>query len=147
MIRKGNAQFTGTVTATRSLLGEIITQDATVSGMLDANEAVIESAQIESARIVNLEAQLAQLAQIKAQNAELMTATISGTLYATQIDGFQEKVELALKEPFLIEKIFSTSTNWNHTGFANQYFENAFSEESFDTLLSSLELTADSLRK
>jgi hypothetical protein len=143
----GNAQFTGTVTATRSMLGELITQDATVSGMLDANEAVIESAQIESARIVNLEAQLAQLAQIKAQNAELMTATISGTLYATQIDGFQEKVELALKEPSLIEKIFPTSTNWNYTGFANQYFEDAFSEESFDTLLSSLELTADSLRK
>ncbi len=80
----GNATFSGTVA------GESI----------EANEADITSARIET-----LESRLAEVEKIKADTAEIVTATVSGTLYADNIYQFQDKVAAALQEPSLLSQL------------------------------------------
>ncbi len=97
---------TGTVTA------EVIyAKDATISGNLDAS----------SARIQELEARIAQVEQIKADTAEIVNATISGTLFAENIDSFSQKVAAAIEEPSLLAKL-TGSANQNNVESVESYF-------------------------
>ncbi len=109
----GDASFSGQVTAKSSRLESLITTDATVSGTAD----------IESARIKQLEGKVAQLEQIKAQTAELITATVSGTLYADNIDGFQDKVANAIKEPSLLETLLADPEPASHAASVASLFQ------------------------
>ncbi len=74
--------------------------NATFSGT-----ATISEADITSARIQTLESRLAEVEQIKAQTADIVTATVSGTLYADNIYQFQDKVAAALQEPSLLSQL------------------------------------------
>ncbi|HYD34822.1 MAG TPA: site-specific integrase [Vitreimonas sp.] len=83
-----------------SALGDLIAQDASFSG-----EVVAEGITATSARLDQLESKLAELESVRAQTAEIITATISGTLYADNIDGFDSKVANALQQPSLLEQL------------------------------------------
>ncbi|MFZ5376876.1 MAG: site-specific integrase [Patescibacteria group bacterium] len=67
-------------------------QTASISGQLTA----------ANGRLDYLETQVAQLESIQAQTAEIVNATVSGTLYAHVIDGFEDRVAQAFKQPSLL---------------------------------------------
>jgi hypothetical protein len=122
LLVENNATVAGTLT-TENL---IITNEATVSGSLLANiletqtllvtqdatiEGTLTAQQIDatSARIAMLEAGMAQLDSVRATTAELMTATVSGTLYANNIYDFESKVATTLQQPGLLDVLLGTS--------------------------------------
>jgi hypothetical protein len=77
-----------------SLLGNLaVGQDASIAGQLSAN----------SARLEQLESQVAAFQDIKAQTAEIVNATVSGTLYADTIANLDQKIADAFKQPSLLE--------------------------------------------
>jgi hypothetical protein len=88
---QGNTSLLGELTAT----GLEVNGDATVSGEVTAT----------SARLQQLEAQMAELETVRAQTAELVNATVSGTLYAENIAGFDAKVATALEQPSLLQQL------------------------------------------
>nr|MDQ3008842.1 hypothetical protein [bacterium] len=97
----GNATFSG-VTRLGSLITDTVTtRDASVSGTATFSGQITA----QSARIATLETQMAELDKLKARTAEIVTATISGTLYADDIYNFQDKVATALTEPSLLSQL------------------------------------------
>lgn len=105
---QGNTQLAGDLTVNgTSRLGSLLSDNAsisgtaTISGQLDAT----------SARIAALEGKVAEFEQIKADTAELVTATISGTLYADNIDGFDDKVATAIQKPSLLAQLLGEPDN------------------------------------
>ncbi len=99
---------------------------------------VAEELQAHSSRFEQLEAKLADLDEIKANTAKIVngeienaklgqaaidrglfdqaifnTATISGTLYANNIDGFEEKVAEAFRQPSLLGQLLGSSNEYN----------------------------------
>ena len=66
-------------------------------------------------RLDYLESKVAEMETIKANTAELMTATVSGTLYADHIDGFDEKVAEAFRQPSLLGSLLGESDTGNTT--------------------------------
>ncbi len=64
-------------------------------------------------RLDYLESKVAEMETIKANTAELLTATVSGTLYANNIDGFDEKVAQAFRQPSLLGSLLGESTSGN----------------------------------
>ncbi len=114
--KDGNIITLGTIISkenkTSTVTAEVIyTKDASISGDLDAS----------SARIQELEARIAQVEQIKAETAEIVNATVSGTLFAENIDRFSEKVAAAIEEPSLLAKL-SGSANQNTVESVESYF-------------------------
>ncbi len=96
-------------------LGSLLAESATVAGTLTADKVetpTLIAGQIEatSARITALEAGMAQLESVRAQTAEIVDATISGTLYANNIYGFEEKLATSLKEPTLLQTLIGQQT-------------------------------------
>ncbi|MDQ5951744.1 MAG: Peptidase protein, partial [Patescibacteria group bacterium] len=98
------------VTATASTLGYLLADTASISGNLtveqDASVAgtlIAGNITAESSRFQTLEARMAELENIKAQTAELVDATVSGTLYADSIYNFDEKIAESFKKPSLLE--------------------------------------------
>jgi len=89
---------TNTLTAETSLLGELTAQTATVAGALTT-----ETLDAHSARLALLEARTAEFENIKAQTADLMDATVSGTLYADNIYDFENKIANSFEQPGLID--------------------------------------------
>jgi hypothetical protein len=81
-------------------------QDETVATIDDQGNATF-SGQLNatSARVQQLESKVAEFEQLKAQTALLETATVSGTLYAGNIDGLQEKIAEGLSQPSLLAMI------------------------------------------
>jgi hypothetical protein len=108
--RQGNATFSGTVTAESSLLGELIADEASISGELTAG-----SIDASSARITQLEARMADVENIKAITAEFTTATVSGTLFANTIHDFDTRVNTALEESSLLNTLLSQVNNDSNT--------------------------------
>ncbi|MDA1079967.1 MAG: hypothetical protein O2840_04755, partial [bacterium] len=86
-------------------LGSLLADNATVAGTITAQRV-----ETTSARIAALEAGMAQLESVRAQTAEIVDATISGTLYANNIYGFEEKLATSLKEPTLLETLIGQQT-------------------------------------
>ncbi len=114
--KDGNIITLGTIISrenkTSTVTAEVIyAKDASISGNLDAS----------SARIQELEARIAQVEQIKSDTAEIVNATISGTLFAENIDSFSEKVAAAIEEPSLLAKL-TGSTNQNSVESVESYF-------------------------
>ncbi len=105
-----SAQSAGS--ATPSAL-RVLTASGSAVAQIDSSGNASFAGQLrsQSARIQQLEGNLAQFQDIKAQTADLVNATVSGTLYATDIDGFQDKVAEALEEPSLLAKLFPVSQN------------------------------------
>ncbi|NCN06974.1 MAG: hypothetical protein GW946_03995, partial [Candidatus Pacebacteria bacterium] len=96
-------------------LGSLLADNATIAGTLTAERIetpTLVAGEIEatSARIAALEAGIAQLESVRAQTAEIVDATISGTLYANNIYGFEEKLATSLKEPTLLETLIGQQT-------------------------------------
>jgi hypothetical protein len=86
--------------------------DASISGQLDTT----------SARIEQLESKLAQIEELDAQTAEIVNATISGTLFADDINEFGDKVAAAIEEPTLLEKLLGTADATNTVETIDNYF-------------------------
>jgi hypothetical protein len=85
-----------------SLLGElnaatISAETASISGELTAR----------SARLEQLEARMAEFESVKAQTADLVDATISGTLYATKIDGLDDKMAETMNQESFLDKLLT----------------------------------------
>lgn len=115
-----SADASGSATATPSAL-RVLTSSGEAVAQIDSagNASFAGQLRTQSARIQQLESNLAQFQDIKAQTADLVNATVSGTLYASDIDGFQDKVAAALEEPSLLAKLFPTSQNPFVGNFAN----------------------------
>ncbi|PIR62315.1 MAG: hypothetical protein COU65_04045, partial [Candidatus Pacebacteria bacterium CG10_big_fil_rev_8_21_14_0_10_42_12] len=99
-----------------SALGSLLAEDVTVSGTLVAEKVetptlIAQTVDTTSARIAMLEAGMAQLESVRATTAEIVDATISGTLYAANISGLSEQLATSLKEPTLLETILGTKTS------------------------------------
>ena len=117
-----DATFSGTLaaqdlTAETTLLGELTANTATIAGTLVAEN--IEAGNISAAtisaystRLALLESRTAEFEHMKAQTAELLEATVSGTLYADNIHGFDSKIASAFNEPtitdILKDKVFNS---------------------------------------
>ncbi|MGD9129705.1 MAG: tail fiber domain-containing protein [Candidatus Woesebacteria bacterium] len=119
---EGNAEFTGQTT-----LGQLITQNASVSGQLTAAEIaaqqiktqqletenatvsgqlIADNIQAHSTRLEYLESKMAELESIETQTINIVQdATVSGTLYAENIDGFEDKVAAAFRQPSLLGQL------------------------------------------
>ncbi|MCB9813502.1 MAG: phage integrase N-terminal SAM-like domain-containing protein [Pseudomonadales bacterium] len=98
------------INASKTNLGILLAQEATISGSLNvANNATISGTllankvEATSARITALEAGIAELEKIKANTAEIVTATISGTLYADNIYNFEQTITNTLQTPGLLD--------------------------------------------
>lgn len=97
----GNLVNAGDITT----FGQLSAREASIAGQTTTQDLVADTATIQSSRMEQLEAKMAQLERVKAQTAELVNATISGTLYANQIDGFDDKVANSLKQPSLLSQL------------------------------------------
>ena len=95
------ATIAGTLTAQEGIFTDVISQSASISGSVTAENLTIEN----SARIAALESKTAELEDLKAQTAELTTATVSGTLFASDIYNFDNKVAQTLQQPGIIDLI------------------------------------------
>ncbi|NCN82951.1 MAG: tail fiber domain-containing protein, partial [Candidatus Pacebacteria bacterium] len=114
------ANLDSITTQTATVSGSTTTQSLTVSGETKLGALVAQeittptlvASQIEatSARIAALEVGMAQLESVRAQTAEIVDATISGTLYANNIYGFEEKLATSLREPTLLETLLGQQT-------------------------------------
>jgi hypothetical protein len=82
-------------------LGSLMAQTATISGTLTAENLEVAG----STRLAILEAQQATLGDVRAQTADLMNATVSGTLYAENIYDLSGKIAAALQEPSIMDII------------------------------------------
>ncbi|OGJ39190.1 MAG: hypothetical protein A3A82_00085, partial [Candidatus Pacebacteria bacterium RIFCSPLOWO2_01_FULL_47_12] len=96
-------------------LTALLADNATIAGTLTAEKIetptlVVGQIEATSARVVALEAGVAQLQAVRAQTAEIVDATISGTLYANNIYGFEEKLATSLREPTLLETLIGQQT-------------------------------------
>ncbi|MBP9819584.1 tail fiber domain-containing protein, partial [Candidatus Woesebacteria bacterium] len=104
LIVTGDASVSGTITSARlTALGELAADSASISGELVAESITAATISAESVRLATLEGRMAEFESIKAQTADLVNATVSGTLYANNIDGFGSKVAAAFDEPSLLE--------------------------------------------
>jgi hypothetical protein len=158
-IKNGNGDIVAQIDdrGNTTLLGQLlVNEDASIAGTVTATNINAKSARVEQ-----LEARLAQLEAIKAQTADIVNATISGTLYAANIDGFQDKVEAALKQPSLLGKLLGenkTATASATPNVATQIANNAgyttpsiasnsanLIASSFDQDVSDLSLDASSI--
>ncbi len=104
-----NATFSGTLTAETTLLGELTAETATIAGTLvaeniEAGDITAATISAHSTRLAMLESRVAEFERVKAETAEFMDATISGTLYADTIM-VRNKIALAEEKPSIIEII------------------------------------------
>lgn len=109
-----------------------VTQDATVAGNLQVGTITTSNIDATSSRIAALEAGLAQLETVRANTAELVNATVSGTLYADNIYDFENKVATTLQQPSLLEILLGTNNNnsVNNNDLQNLY--NTVNSSEFD---------------
>ena len=130
---KGNITTLGDLIAQNVITSTISAQvatftDASISGELDVN----------SARIDQLESKLAQIESLDAQTAQIVNATVSGTLFADDISEFSNKVAAAIEEPTLLEKLLGTADATNTVETIDNYFAN---HDSFVTELDTTSAT------
>lgn len=84
------------VVANTSKLGTLLVDGpATFSATLSANNIIASNIDVTSSRIEQLEAKIAEVERLKVAAAEIETATVSGTLYANNIDGLDNKIYTA----------------------------------------------------
>ena len=93
-----------------TLLGELNAENASISGQVTAASISADTVDADlitgrSARLDQLEANMAELGKIKAQTAELVDATISGTLYATSIEGLDDQLAETLNKSSFLDKL------------------------------------------
>ena len=91
-----NLTATGTTT-----LGSLMTQTATISGSIGAAELNVTG----TSRLDILQAQQAELADVKVTTAEMLDATVSGTLYVENIYDLDGKISRALQKPGIMDII------------------------------------------
>lgn len=104
---QGNAEFAGSITAATSQLGSLIADQASIASLSAESATISGTIDANSARLQTLESRMAEFEAVKAQTAEIVTATISGTLYADTIDGFEDKVATALQQPSLLSQLLA----------------------------------------
>lgn len=100
-LQANTATVAGNFSAGNTQLSSLLTQDATVTGTIAADNITVE----HSARIAQLEANQAQLDAVRATTADLVNATISGTLYADNIYNFEDKIASTLQKPGFIDAL------------------------------------------
>ncbi|PIP86085.1 hypothetical protein COW83_00805, partial [Candidatus Collierbacteria bacterium CG22_combo_CG10-13_8_21_14_all_43_12] len=85
-------------TVSGTLLAGLINTDTITAKSLSATNI-----DATSARITALEVGIAQLESVKATTAEIVNATVSGTLYANNIYDFENKIATSLQQPGLLD--------------------------------------------
>jgi len=148
------AEATPSPSTNKSLLADLLVEgDATVSGTLTADTIHAATISAHSSRLALLEARTAEFESIKAQTADLMEATVSGTLYANNIYDFETKIANSFEQPGLIDILrqkldTGTSTDTSTTTAAvydslalSNY--NATSSADLNLELADLSLTAE----
>ncbi len=88
------------VTGQTQLGSLLVSQNASVAGVMTVNELDANSARIDA-----LEAGMAQLDSVRATTAEFAEATISGTLYAQTIADLDKQIAELLNQPSMIDVI------------------------------------------
>ncbi|HNQ16518.1 MAG TPA: hypothetical protein PKH60_00275, partial [Candidatus Woesebacteria bacterium] len=78
----------------------LVSQNASVAGVMTVNELDANSARIDA-----LEAGMAQLDSVRATTAEFAEATISGTLYAQTIADLDRQIAALLEQPSIMDVI------------------------------------------
>jgi hypothetical protein len=126
--------------------------NATISGSLTVPEITANQADIQSSRIDYLTGKVAELENIKAQTADLVNATISGTLYAGNIDGFEDKVAAAMQQPSLLEQLLGSQNQATTSASVANLFNivestgvNASGSGSLNQSLADLNLASDDM--
>jgi co-chaperonin GroES (HSP10) len=89
-----------TTTGTTAL-GSLLAENATISGSLTAEDLTVTG----TSRLDILEAQQAELQDLKTTTAEILDATVSGTLYAENIYDLDGKISRALQQPSIMDII------------------------------------------
>lgn len=130
----------------------VTNQDATVGGTLQTGTLITQHIDAASSRIAALEAGMAQLEKVKATTAELVTATVSGTLYADNIYDFENKIASSLQQPGLLDIILGAGSNQNTTSIEelenlydtiNKSEYNASSGAELDLSFAQISMTSD----
>jgi len=80
---------------------------------IKANTAKIVNGEIENVKIGSSQTEIAHINQGMFDQATFNTATISGTLYADTIAGFEEKVAQAFRQPSLLGQLLGSSSNYD----------------------------------
>lgn len=103
-----------TVAQSASVAGTLTAQKIEVKGALNAQEL-----NATNSRLSYLEGEIAKFNKVEAQTAEIVNATISGTLYANDIANFDEKVAKAFRQPSLLGTLLSQDESFDPLeGFA-----------------------------
>jgi len=84
---------------------EFIQTENVVATNITSENINVVSISAKSARALTLEAEIAKFEKLTAQTADITNATISGTLYANNIDGFDDLVASAVSDPSLLDMI------------------------------------------
>ena len=106
----GSLNTTGNATISGSLLTSEINTDLVNTATLSANTIVATHIEATSSRIAALEAGMAELENVKATTANIVNsttvdATVSGTLYATKIEGLDDQLATALNSNSFLDKL------------------------------------------
>ncbi|MBP7768374.1 hypothetical protein KA082_00870 [Candidatus Woesebacteria bacterium] len=117
------ATISGTLTATTTNLGALLADNATISGTVATTSLTAQTATISgdltaenilitgSSRMAHITAEQAVLDQLRANTAQLLDATISGTLYAGNIADLDQKIATAIQQPGFIDALTGTVPN------------------------------------
>ena len=103
------------VTGQTQLDSLLVSENASVAGVMTVNELGATSARIDA-----LEAGIAQLESVKATTAEFANATVSGTLYAQTIADLDKQIAQLLEEPTLLE-VFTGALSEPQTDYTELY--------------------------
>ncbi len=147
---QGDATVSGSLLASLIKSDVVVTQNATVAGILQAGTLTANQIEAASSRIALLETGMAQLDSVRATTAELVTATVSGTLYADNIYDFENKVATTLQQPGLLDILLGTDESTASAGFMQDLYDtvnksefNASSSADLDLSFSELSMTSD----
>ncbi len=118
-----------------SLLGSLLAQDVSVSGTVTAT----------SARIALLEAGMSELEAMKVNTAEIVNATISGTLYANNIYNLEETLASTLQQPNLLDIITGANSSSESAQYMAELYDIANSASYEVTKIEDLDFSLDDL--
>jgi hypothetical protein len=163
----GDVDIAGSLTAGQTSLGSLLTQEATVSGNLavtgtttllgdlyttNINSATISATTVAtthleatSSRIAALEAGMAELEHIKATTAEIVNATVSGTLYADNIYNFEQTIANSLQTPGILDLITGANESTASSSYMAELYETTNSSGFEAIAMADLDLTLEEL--
>ncbi|MBP7842638.1 tail fiber domain-containing protein, partial [Candidatus Woesebacteria bacterium] len=150
LLVNADASVSGSLLAGLVNADALTTQNATVSGTLEAGTLIANHIDATSTRISALEAGIAQLEHVRATTADIVNATVSGTLYADNIYDFENKVATTLQRPGLLDILLGTDESTTSATFMQDLYDivnttefNASTSADLNLSFSELSMTND----